>query len=569
MDADLNQEPLQAVCAWPLSGQYGTGSRVLFYVLVTACIVARKYEWLRDACLAAVLLLPAVAALHGIIIAAVHQDGAVDMDIYGAFQLCAIGILAAPVTVRLSQTYFDKPGRNAIFLWTGIIVAGLMSLSIESYRAVPKPCGDRESFEYGKVWRCGLNCSLIESPIRTGSVDNIYVTPEPVILTFGTATLLNAALCVHAILWLLSMLDKILEESSSKYRKRTRPSSGDHDPIEGTNGATRSGMERINDMVKRCLNVAAVPVFMAAGLAILIVGERNFFSKQMSYQTEPISSVGQWAPIAAASLAVIGSLYLVLAKDMDRLAKEADTEQCECAHCHVLHPLATLLSPSASLDANNRYHEHRPRPPESAQNPTNGLEHVDTSVDLSRTTSRPVTSDAGRRRTVAQAFMKASKVLGMAAREWTDDSDFQRGRAQDWPEIPGEPNRNRDLSRIRIQYNKPRDENGNVTPAGPSRSRASSSVDSFRPRTGHDTPPRDTADRSSISALGPTLKVTTSQLRKSASAVPGTDEAHVEFREFTRSPAHVEQLLEVPRSALLTTRTGHGGRGHDPDQVAL
>jgi hypothetical protein len=46
-----------------------------FYVLVTACILARKYEWLRDACLAAVLLLPAVAALHGIVLAAVHDDG--------------------------------------------------------------------------------------------------------------------------------------------------------------------------------------------------------------------------------------------------------------------------------------------------------------------------------------------------------------------------------------------------------------------------------------------------------------------------------------------------------------
>jgi hypothetical protein len=28
------------------------------------------------------------------------------MDIYGAFQLCAIGILTAPATVRLSRTYF-------------------------------------------------------------------------------------------------------------------------------------------------------------------------------------------------------------------------------------------------------------------------------------------------------------------------------------------------------------------------------------------------------------------------------------------------------------------------------
>ena len=46
------------------------------------------------------------------------------MDVYGAFQLCAIGILAAPVTVRLSTTYFMARGRNIIFLWTLLIFAG-------------------------------------------------------------------------------------------------------------------------------------------------------------------------------------------------------------------------------------------------------------------------------------------------------------------------------------------------------------------------------------------------------------------------------------------------------------
>jgi hypothetical protein len=46
------------------------------------------------------------------------------MDVYGAFQLCSIGILAAPLTVRLSRTYFYDPGRNTIFLWTGLILAG-------------------------------------------------------------------------------------------------------------------------------------------------------------------------------------------------------------------------------------------------------------------------------------------------------------------------------------------------------------------------------------------------------------------------------------------------------------
>jgi hypothetical protein len=55
-------------------------------------------------------------------------SAAVDMDVFGAFQLCSIGILTAPVTVRLSKTYFNEPGRNIIFLWTGLILAGKFPL---------------------------------------------------------------------------------------------------------------------------------------------------------------------------------------------------------------------------------------------------------------------------------------------------------------------------------------------------------------------------------------------------------------------------------------------------------
>jgi hypothetical protein len=115
-----------------------------YYALVAACVIARKADWLRNACLAGALLFPAVAALHGVVLATMHVNGklpvpdaclickadiyiflgAVDMDVYGAFQLCSIGILTAPVVVRLSRTYFEDPGRNIIFLWTGLILVG-------------------------------------------------------------------------------------------------------------------------------------------------------------------------------------------------------------------------------------------------------------------------------------------------------------------------------------------------------------------------------------------------------------------------------------------------------------
>lgn len=68
--ADMN-----VVCAWPLSGQYGTGSRFSYYVLLGIVIFLRRIRILQDAALTAALLFPAVAAIHGVVLAAVHKDG--------------------------------------------------------------------------------------------------------------------------------------------------------------------------------------------------------------------------------------------------------------------------------------------------------------------------------------------------------------------------------------------------------------------------------------------------------------------------------------------------------------
>jgi hypothetical protein len=155
--ANTTSPAFKVVCAYPVSGQYGAGSRILYYVLVITCIFARKAEWLKTACLAAALVFPAVASIHALVLAGAHvngaflchlQDvqaqvwrylltttflGAVDMDIYGAFQFCSIAILAAPLTVRLSRTYFYDPGRNIIFLWTILILAGLVGAPHRSF----------------------------------------------------------------------------------------------------------------------------------------------------------------------------------------------------------------------------------------------------------------------------------------------------------------------------------------------------------------------------------------------------------------------------------------------------
>lgn len=53
----------------------------------------------------------------------------------------------------------------------------------------------------------------------------------------------------------------------------------------------------------------------------------------LTNQLTGICAKGQWAPIAAASLAVIGSLYLLLAKDIDGIEKEKYMNACACPHC--------------------------------------------------------------------------------------------------------------------------------------------------------------------------------------------------------------------------------------------
>lgn len=215
------------------------------------------------------------------------------MDVYGALQLCAIGVLAGPVTVKLSQTYFNAPGRNLIFLWTTMILAGLLSLTVEFFRATPVTCPSSEFF-YGED-ACGLNCSVDSgpsSPLRGGAQNNIYVIEAPNRLSFGTATLLAAACCIPAILSLVSTWNKILKINWKKRFGDENESKHLHEPISGTNDATPAKMMKVNERIRFYLKMIEIPVFGAAILAILILGEMNFFSYRVNYMTEPIASVG-------------------------------------------------------------------------------------------------------------------------------------------------------------------------------------------------------------------------------------------------------------------------------------
>ncbi|OBT58811.1 hypothetical protein VE04_01369 [Pseudogymnoascus sp. 24MN13] len=348
---------LQVVCAWPVSGQYGIASRMLYYALIMTCIFYRKVMWLNNACMAAVWLFPAVTALHAIIIASVHVNGAVDMDIYGSFQICLTGVLSAPVTFRLSRIFYNRsPGRNTILLWTALVLGGLISLLVEFLRAQSFPCVQNESeppissdptkFPYNTT--CNLTCSVQDgpfSPLREGSGNNIYVIPAPNKLTFGTATLFAAAGCVQVILSLMSMWRSTLELN---WQERF---GGKEEEVEGARVDESTG--ELDKYTKIFLRAISLPLFIAALLAVIVIGERNLFSSQLRYQTEPIASIGQWAPCTGAALSVLWAYCADGGSDQDDKRTDEPIDQSN-------EPSINLSdngepSASSSVDDNLRY----------------------------------------------------------------------------------------------------------------------------------------------------------------------------------------------------------------------
>ncbi|KAI1056273.1 hypothetical protein LB507_002334 [Fusarium sp. FIESC RH6] len=461
-------EALQVICAWPVSGQYGTGTRVLYYVLIATCLVAKKKEWLVNPCLAAALVLPAVAAIHGIVLTAMHNPDAVDMDIYGAFQLCAIGILAAPVTVMMSKTYFNDPGRNTIFLWTFLLLIGLLSMTIEFYRIETHDCTtdasgnpvspNASNFNYTDGNNCGLICSTQDGPrssMRGGSADNIYVIPAPHTLTFGAATLLAAACCVHAVLCLVSMWDRVLEIN---WRRRFGRQQEEEEETTEDGGSNKGVMKKVNDTIGFYLKILAVPVFGGAGLAILIVGEINFFSPQVDYQTEPMANIGQWAPVTGTAMAMVGSLYLLLARHAEEAGDPYKPHQCNCPHCHIDNSARqSQISHHGSISSLNSRHSgptisvtdthatNQLSPNLDVPPPRSSL-HRDSSIDGNRSINHPARNPY--RQKVEKAFFKVGDILGTPAHDFITEPQNRDPSHVDLPMVPGERFRNERVSAV-------------------------------------------------------------------------------------------------------------------------
>ena len=568
-------------------------------------MLGRANPLLRGACLAAALLVPAVAALHAIVLASVHVDGkisycnrhssnlgkgAVDMDIYGAFQICAIGVLAGPVTVKLSATYFNTPGRNLIFVWTTMVLAGLLSLTVEFFRANPTPCtkGDFQYDPEGGSF-CDLRCDTATgpfSPIRKGAQNNIYVIPSPTRFSFSAAILVCAACCIPAVLSLVSMWNKILKLNWKKRFGGDADSEIEDRQISGTNAATPRRMTAVNLNIKFYLSMVEIPIFGCAIVAILVIGEYNLWDQPVFFQQEPIESVGmlcgliakdnkliasgQWAPIVGTILAVVGSLYTYLAaggfKDDGSRSEE---NQQHCSHncrCHE-NPSDTASSTAemqqvrspddmdvfeeGSMLSPNETHRSTkafppPTTPISSYSPTN-LKPTDTNASVAARSLRLEKSgssgangkdddgNTNSRHKVARLFETIGTKIGTPAPSAFDDAQFRKGLASNYPLVPGEKERSENWREQQLAWNS----EGLMEDSGTPLRRTKSRSGSFRSeRSGNAVDDNTSGPNTPVveEAAGPSTS--TASARRATLQVPKKERPH---------------LLGTPRRSTVST----------------
>lgn len=193
----------------------------------------------------------------------------------------------------------------------------------------------------------------------------------------------------------------------SLHREKPCRSSENAERLEGLNEQYEESRERQPPTREKQHRVAyaireygEIVVFGSAVLIILVLGERNMFSPQIRYQQEPI--VSHYTVIRPTKLThrqgnigqwspIAGTILAILGSAYLLLAEAVEEEK---------------LDPGGT----------------------------------------------GTIRIAARLFMKFGDGFGNIARKIFDDSDFRRGRATAYPEVPGEENRNPGLSDTRSIY---------------------------------------------------------------------------------------------------------------------
>jgi len=200
---------------------------------------------------------------------------------------------------------------------------------------------------------------------------------------------------------------------------------------------------KINATIRELLNVIEFIIFSGAVVALIIVGEMNFWSEPLNYQTEPISNIGQWAPIVASLLAACGSLYMLLAEEATDLeCKHGPCQRCANTHTSICLHQHTAMSTAALIQSDNSEMAETCRPQIASTEPTlSGANPEWENENHGLANSVPPTgaapSSGWSRMRVERFLRRVAESLQTPSRDRYDDTQVRRN-ALSYPLVPGE-----------------------------------------------------------------------------------------------------------------------------------
>lgn len=296
--------------------------------------------------------------------------------------------------------------------------------------------------------------------------------------------------------------------------------------------------------------------------------------KHKSWANKCQNVIGQWGPIVGTGLAIVGSLYLLLATGMDTNDRgyppPAEVCQCKCSHhpspgSMTRRPASQTSSNAVSESPHEAMVEHSRPPMEERFAGAHGPDSTSASSSLHEMESRDGvppkryslatlkrvmtgqttiasstagTVEGGSRHRVAEFLTSVGHTLGTATQDSFDISKFRDGPALEFPEIPGEKERNRDLNRVKEIYSQRIEPDGTLA-VHASRSRASSFIGAGPSghaldgiRTSRDFSPRPELSRSASPALS-----ASGGIRQRASTLPVGERSSYELHPVATLPS--------------------------------
>lgn len=141
------------LCVYPVDGQYTFLQRLLFYILMTFGVLARRRKWLVVGALTTAMSYSAAAAIHAMLLVSSPGRDYVDLNIYAIYSVTSAGIILS-VLLLVWSTTLGKVGRRLryiVLLWFALVVVGsFFAIGIMFARenhSGPPPCLNPETVD--------------------------------------------------------------------------------------------------------------------------------------------------------------------------------------------------------------------------------------------------------------------------------------------------------------------------------------------------------------------------------------------------------------------------------------